>query len=122
MGICAYLCACICVMAHIRREAVMVRVLFNINKYTVMKKLVLSLMAVCMTAVMFTSCDPDKPHCWEVTYKLNNADITIYQYCSKNDLNAYVDDLEERHGVKVTTKRAGNLSESDCIGKNLDII
>ena len=30
MGICAYLCACLCVMAHIRREAVMVRVLFNI--------------------------------------------------------------------------------------------
>lgn len=87
-----------------------------------MKKLVLSLMAVCMTAVMFTSCDPDKPHCWEMTYTFNNAEFTVYQYCSKNDIDSYVDDLENRLGVKVTKKRAGNLSEADCLAKNVEDI
>ncbi len=87
-----------------------------------MKKIIASLAAVCMTAVLFTSCDPDKPRCWEVTYTLNNAEITLYQYCSRNDLNTYVDDLEEKLGVDVVTKRAGNLSETDCLGKNLDVI
>ncbi|MBO8439418.1 MAG: hypothetical protein IAC51_02085 [bacterium] len=84
-----------------------------------MKKLVLSLMAVCMTAVMFTSCDPDKPHCWEMTWKTNNTTVTNYVYCSKNDINTKVDELAEQLGVKVTKKRAGNLSEADCLAKNL---
>lgn len=84
-----------------------------------MKKIVMSLAAVCMLAVSasFVSCDPNKEQCWKIT--LTSPDggqvLEYYYYGNGVDSDAQLELLASSHPGFKATKVQTFLSRENCV-------
>ena len=81
-----------------------------------MKKILMSLMAVCMMAVAFglTSCDPNKAQCWKmsVTYESGQTE-EFYFYGTDVEADAQLEIYHKAGAVKVGREQTF-MSEQNC--------
>ena len=78
-----------------------------------MKKLFIAC-AVALTALVFTSCDPNKEQCWKITVVTEAGTATYYYYGNGVDSDAQLDIYRQMPGVKSTSKAQTFLSKDNC--------
>ena len=84
-----------------------------------MKKILMSLMAVCMMAVAFglTSCDPNKAQCWKITLTSRESGaptLEYYFYGTGVESDAQLEMLASSNPGYSATKVQTFLSKDNC--------
>lgn len=88
-----------------------------------MKKAFIAVALVATMAWGLVSCDKDEPKCWKVTYNMEilgvSTQITTYQFCSKNNLDAQIAEWEKFGYTDIKTQAQPKFKTmEDCLAQN----
>lgn len=93
-----------------------------------MKKLFIAVLMAVLVTPALTSCDKDVRKCWAITYTVSgssaSADVTVYKWCSTNELDAEIEKLKETFGknLHIKSKKVNkeHSTAEACVAANIN--